>query len=142
MFSDTAMLVKMSSKSQRVSIIENHHVSPIKKPPTCSRRMKRVSEWEPRVREKLKRGSVLSCSVTIFNKKTFVPVQSMFTQRFCVLKLANRSVLATSHILKFTIVPQDTFYHDNIAPAIKLKEDFLVTYKLDENQNNSTNTPF
>ena len=113
-----------------------------KKPPTCSRRMKRVSEWEPRVREKLKRGSVLSCSVTIFNKKTFVPVQSMFTQRFCVLKLANRSVLATSHILKFTIVPQDTFYHDNIAPAIKLKEDFLVTYKLDENQNNSTNTPF
>ena len=66
----------------------------------------------------------------------------MFTQRFCVLKLANRSVLATSRILKFTIVPQDTFYNKSIVPAIKLKEDFLVTYKLDENQNNSTNTPF
>jgi len=66
----------------------------------------------------------------------------MFTQRFCVLKLANRSVLATIRILKFTIVPQDTFYNNSIVPAIKLKEDFLVTYKLDENQNNSTNTPF
>lgn len=86
--------------------------------------------------------AVLSYSVTVLNKKTFVAVQSMFTQRFCVLKLTNRSVLATSRILKFTIVPQDTFYNNSIVPAIKLKEDFLITYKLDENQNNSTNTPF
>ena len=44
MFSDTAMLVKMSSKSQRVSIIENHHVSPIKKTTNVFASDKK-SEW-------------------------------------------------------------------------------------------------
>jgi len=37
MFSDTAVLVKIPSESENVSIIENDHISPLKKEPaSCS----------------------------------------------------------------------------------------------------------
>jgi len=79
MFSGTAMLVKIPSKSQCVSIIKNDHIRLSKKEPvSCSRRIKRARKWEPRVREKLRgRDAILSCSITVLNEKTFVVVQEI-----------------------------------------------------------------
>jgi len=71
MFSGTAMLVKIPSKSQCVSIIENDHIRLSKKESvSCSHRIKRARKWEPQVGEKLRgRDAILSCSVTVLNKK-------------------------------------------------------------------------
>jgi len=79
MFSGTAMLVKIPSKSQCVSIIENDHIRlSTKEPVLYSHRIKRARKWEPQVREKLRgRDAILSCSVTVLNKKTFVVVQEI-----------------------------------------------------------------
>jgi len=79
MFSDTAMLVKIPSKSKCVSIIKNDHIRLSKKEPvSCSRRIKRARKWEPRVREKLGgEDAVWSCSVAVFNEKTFLAVQEI-----------------------------------------------------------------
>jgi len=63
MFSDTAMAVKIPSKSENIFIIGKDHISPFRKEPAlCSRRRKRTRKWEARVREK--GDAVLSCSVT------------------------------------------------------------------------------
>ena len=73
MFSGTAMLVKIPSQTQCVSIIENDHIRL-----SCSCRIKRARKWEPQAREKLRgRDAFLSCSVTVLNKKTFVVVQEI-----------------------------------------------------------------
>jgi len=53
MLTDTAMLVKISSESENVSIIDNDHVSPLKKKPASW--TGRIESGKPWAREKLER---------------------------------------------------------------------------------------
>jgi len=92
MFSDTAVLVKIPSESENVSIIENDHVSPLKKRATIMLRKvgshKRERNWKGG-------DAVLSCSVTVLIIEPCWGPRNhrMLTQRFCVLKLAHGIML-------------------------------------------------
>jgi len=69
MFSDTAVLVKTPSEWENISIIENNHVSPLKKESaSCSGRIESGKPW---ARERNWKGgdAVLSCSVTVLDIK-------------------------------------------------------------------------
>ena len=82
MFSNTAMLVKIPPEPENVSIIENDHISPLTKRASIVFASDR--KWEAMSEREIGKGE------TPF---WVVRVLFMLSQRFCVLKLANKIML-------------------------------------------------